>query len=130
MLDTDKMQKDMAEFTAKLKEKGYNTAVDNILASRDYIHVATDMNARLVLMEVPEKMCYKIIISTNSTIGQPENFFEKEVEFEELMKYSIRVIMNRYFAESVMNHILNNIESQSTIGELKGYLDGHHPSNK
>ena len=128
MLDEDRFRKNLDLMHEQLIAKGYQRAIEDVRTCTEYPHKPTDLKASMVLMKCPERACYTIYVQTNKVDKLSEKMFEKDIPFEELMKYSVREIMDRYFAVFVLDSILDNTESKISITKITEYLDGNKPT--
>ncbi len=124
----------MSEISQLLKDKGFKEGYDKgkedmieeIVLSRDYKHLPTNFNARVVSYRC--EMSQGIMVGIGTDIDKDgEMFFKYLISDEELMRDNIETIMDELFAKSLIDHILNNTVTKNSIELLiKDIYDTQH----
>ena len=125
MSDFEQLHKSMQDFTNKLQAQGYDKAIKAIEESVDYHHKPTDLKARIVALRRDDMQCYTLYLYSNVEGNQNEKLFSKDIDFSDIEQYSVQKHMEEYFANHVINHILDNTDSKNSIEKLMEKLDGH-----
>ena len=112
----------MSEISQLLKDKGFKEGyakgkedmIEDVVLSRDYKHVPTNFNARVVSYRC--EMSQGIMVGIGTDIDKDgEMFFKCLISDEELMQDNIETIMDQLFAKSLIEHILNNTVTKNSI---------------